>query len=190
MKRYITVFIASIFVAAMFLSAGCGKNKESKPQGDTNYSDSFQSAAQVDYEDLAVQVRTSSAAYFTGSIISVTAVIENKSENYYLVSPQGNGFDITVSADGYEFVPSGAASPSDIPLVLEPFGSVSMTKEYKSRVNVNGEEIPAWECEPAAVAFVRISKPAVSRQSALEMPLSEEKSAKTSFMMYGTGEKP
>ena len=190
MKRCLTAFFLAACIVLMLFSVGCGKKNDDGAKSDVNYSDDYQAAAQVDYETLTVQVRTSSSAYFTGSIISVTAVIENKSENYYLVSPEGNGFDISVTADGHELIPSGSVSPSDVPLVLEPHGSVSMTREYKSKVNVNGQELPLWECEPMAAVKVKISEPAVSRQAALSMPLSDSKSAKTSFMMYGTGEKP
>lgn len=190
MKRCLTAILLAVCLVTVLFSAGCGKKNNEDKKTDLNYSDDYQAVAQVDYETLSVQVRTSSSAYFTGSIISVTAVIENKSENYYCVAPVGNGFDITVTADGYELVPSGVISPSDAPLVLEPNGSVSMTREYKSRAVVSGEEIPLWECEPVAVVNVKISEPAISRQAALSMSLSDVKSAQTSFMMYGTGDRP
>lgn len=190
MKRCLTSVMLLLCTMILLVSTGCGSKQKEENKTDLNYSDDYQAVAQVDYETISVQVRTSSSAYFTGSIISVTAVIENKSENYYSVAPSGNGFDITVTADGYELVPSGAVSPSDVPLVLEPKGSVSVTREYKAKALVRGEEVPLWECEPIAELNVKISEPAVSRQAALDMPLTDVKSAKTSFAVYGTGDKP
>ncbi len=189
MKRCPTVITILCVITALFLT-GCGNKQNNEQKTDLNYSDDYQAVAQVDYETISVQIRTSSSAYFAGSVISVTAVIENKSENYYSVAPDRNGFDITVTADGYELVPSGAVSASDVPLVLEPKGSVSVTREYKAKALVRGDEVPLWECEPVAVLNVKISEPAVSRQAALEMPLTDLKSAKTSFTVYGTGDKP
>ncbi len=190
MKRCMIAILLAICVLILMFSAGCGKKKKEE-QPKLNYSDDYQAAAQVDYDTLSVQIRTSSAAYFSGSIISVTAVIENKSENYYKVAPAGNGFDISVKADGYDLIPSGAAvSASDAPLILEPNGSVNVTCEYKSKVNISGEEKMLWECEPVASVNVKISDPAISRQAAIDADFKDAKTAKTSFMMYGTGEKP
>lgn len=182
--------LLAVCLVTLLFSVGCGKKSDENKKTDLNYSDDYQAVAQVDYETISVQVRTSSSAYFTGSVISVTAVIENKSENYYCVAPEGNGFDIAVVADGYELIPSGEVSPSDAVLVLEPNGSVSMTREYKSKVLVSGEELPLWECQPVATVNVKISEPAVSRQAALSMSLTDEKTAQTSFMMYGSGDRP
>lgn len=193
MKRCLIAMALALCVLTVFLTAGCsgcaGDNGD-EPKEELNYSDDYQAVAQVDYDTLTVQVRTSSSAYFSGSVISVTAVIENKSENYFCVSPEGNGFELSVSADGYDLIPSGLISPSDAVMVLEPNGSVSMTREYKSKVMIDGEERNLWECEPVATVSVKMSEPAVSRQAALDMPFSETKTAKTSFMMYGTGDRP
>ncbi len=193
MKRCLIAMALVMCMLTVFLTAGCSGcagDGGDKPKDELNYSDNYQAVAQVDYETLAVQVRTSSSAYFSGSVISVTAVIENKSENYFCVSPEGNGFDISVSADGYALIPSGQISPSDAVLILEPHGSVSMTREYKSKVMIDGEEKNLWECEPVATVSVKMSEPAVSRQAAIDMPLTETKTAKTSFVMYGTGDRP
>ncbi len=190
MKRCFTAILLVLCMIAVLFSAGCGKGKEQENKPKLDYTDNYQAAAQVDYDTLSVQIRTSSAAYFTGSIISVTAVIENKSQDYYSIAPMNNGFDISVTVDGYELVPSGMVSPSDAMLVLEPNGSVSMTREYKSKAYVSGRELPLWECEPVAAVKVKISEPAVSRQAALDAKLSDSKSAKTTFTVYGTGERP
>ncbi len=193
MKRGTIVLLLIICMLAVLLASGCdGCAKSNAEAGKTevNYSDDYQASTQIDYDTITVQVRTSSSAYFSGSIISVTAVIDNKSENYYSVAPMGNGFDISVAAEGYELIPSGTASPSDAVLVLEPHGSISMTKEYKSKVISGGKEVNLWECEPIASVSVKISEPAVSRQEAIEMPLDDVKTAQTVFMMYGNGEKP
>ncbi len=190
MKRCVIAILLVMCILTVLFSAGCGKKKNNEEEPKLNYSDDYQAAAQVDYETLSVQIRTSSSAYFTGSIISVTAVIENKSQDYYCIAPMDNGFDISVTVDGYKLVPSGAVSPSDAVLILEPNGSVSMTREYKSKAYVSGEERPLWECEPVAEVKVKMSEPAVSRQAAMDAKLSDSKSAKTAFAVYGTGEKP
>ncbi len=189
MKRCMIALLLVVCMLAVLFLSGCSKKNETE-EPKLNYTDDYQAVAQVDYETLSVQVRTSSSAYFSGSVISVTAVIENKSQNYYCIAPEGNGFDISVAVDGYELVSSGSVSPSDTALVLEPNGSVSMTKEYKSKAYVSGEERPLWECVPIAKVEVKISEPAVSRQAAVESPLSDKKTAETSFTVYGTGEKP
>ncbi len=193
MKRG-TIFLLLIICILSVLMAsgcdGCAKSNAEAGKTEVNYSDDYQASTQIDYDNITVQVRTSSSAYFSGSIISVTAVIENKSSDYYKVAPADAGFRIYVMADGYELIPAGAVSPSDTPFILEPNGSVSVTREYKSKVMFSQKEKMLWECEPIAIVNVKISEPAVSRQAALDAELTDQISARTSFMMYGTGEEP
>lgn len=202
----------SLCAAVLVCLGACKKNEAGKIENGV-YTDAYQSVAEESYDELTVKMRTSSSAYFPGSVIAITAVIENESDKYYAVAPFGEGFDMAVSADGYELemIETGAenepvlvaasgtdaSSQTDIPaqskkemLVLEPHGSVSITKEYMTNAVVNGNTVPLWECEVSAQLSVEVGKGCESKTQAVASTEFESKTAKTVFTVYGTGNKP
>ena len=209
-RRLIAVFACMVLLLSL---SACKKNGSGKIE-DGVYTDKYQSVAQENYDDMTVKIRTSSSAYFPGSVIAITAVIENESDKYYAVAPFGEGFEIKVIADGYELemINTGAQSEVDIietsqsdtasktdavpeekekkMLILEPHGSVSITKEFMTNAIVNGNIVPLWECEAAAQLSVEIGKGCESKELAMKSTEFESKTAKSTFNVYGTGNKP
>lgn len=184
--------IAVIALCAMLLACFCACGSDGNSGTPGQYADDYQSIVNEKYDDISVKMRTSSSAYFPGSVISITAVIENNSDMYYLVAPYGKGFSIELKADGYRMAEIIDASASDISeaLILEPNGSVSVTREFMTNAIVGGSEKPVWECEAVAVLNVGISEPQVSKELALASKKYTPKKAETKIAIHGTGKKP
>lgn len=189
MKRILSVLVALLLLLVI---TGCGGGQETG--GD--YEDDYQKSSETVYDDVSLKVRTSSASYSSGSIIVITAVVENLSDKYYAVKiPQNNddeALNILVSIDGYELIPAGERESGEKEqyLMLEPGGSIDCTREFLTKVKAGGRELELWECEPEISASVLLGPSFESRSGKLTGLEYSEKKIVTSFKVDGSGTKP
>lgn len=142
--------------------------------GVTMYEDAYQKGSTTSFDDIELNIRTSSPSYASGSIVVVSATVENNSDYYYALkvpayTADADALVFDVVADGYALEPFSQhdAGADTRYIMLEPHSSIYCSREYLASVLIDGQSTNLWQCEPQVNITVYVGPSFLKRESDL-----------------------